>query len=171
VLYLETADGFRALVRGSKAVVVRNGHPVPAPVRTQIPGTDLLVEELPFAGVPLSFPLIQDESPDGVVVAGAPEGESLYVLVAHTIEPERHVVTMTKYYKDDIASLFKLRQDRAFTQVDGHWRPGEVEAQDFAEQSTTRLTLTWKPAPELPRALFTPRGLRGPSGVVLPPAP
>lgn len=168
VLYLETADGFRALVRGGKAAVVDHGHAVRAPVRTQIPGTDVLVEDLPFAGVRLSFPQIQDEGPDEVVVAGAPEGTSLYVLLVRSIDPERHVVATTKYYKDDIASLFKVRQDRAFTRVDDHWRPGEVEVQDFTTQTTTRLTLAWKTAPDLPRALFTPKGLRAPSGLVAP---
>jgi hypothetical protein len=168
VLYLETAAGFRALVRGSKAVVVQNGHVVRAPLRTQILGTDLLVEELPFEGVALHFPQIQDEAPDGVVVSGAPEDKSLYVLIVRTIDPDQHVVLATKYYKDDIATLFKLRRDRAFTQVDGRWRPGEVEVQDFTEQSTTRLTFEWKAAPELPHALFTPEGLRRPSGLAVP---
>jgi hypothetical protein len=170
VLYLETA-GFRALVRGDKAVVVRGGHAVRAPVRTLIPGTDLLLEELPFAGVPLRYPQIQDEGPGEVVVSGAPEGPSLYVLIARTIDPERAIVVSTKYYKDDIAVLFKMRQDRAFTRVDGRWRPGEIEVEDFSEHSTTRLALAWKLAPDLPRAVFTPRGLRGPSGLMLPAAP
>ena len=83
------------------------------------------------------------------------------------IDPERHVVLVTKYFKDDIASLFKMRQDRAFTQVDGHWRPAEVEVEDFSEHSTTRLALGWKAVPELPRVLFTPKGLRAPSGLTI----
>ena len=169
VLYLETAGGYRALVRGSKDVIVQGGKVIQAPLRTLIPGTDMLVEDLPFEGVPLRFPQIHDEAPDGVVVAGAPEGKSLYVLVVRTIDPERHVVLTTKYYKDDIATLFKIRQDRDFTQVDGHWRPTGVEVQDFTDQSTTTLTLTWKVAPDLPRALFTPAGLRRPSGLTIPP--
>jgi hypothetical protein len=168
VVYLETAGGFRALARGAKAVVVQDGHPARAPLRAQIPATDVLVEELPFEGTPLAFPLIQDEPPDGVVVAGAPAGESLYVLIVRTIDPERHTVTVTKYYKDDIATLFKIRQDRGFVQVDGHWRPTEVEVQDYPAQSTTRLTLTWKVAPDLPRTLFTPAALRRPSGLTFP---
>ena len=170
VVYLETASGFRALVRPGKTVVVANGHPVHAPLRTPVPGTDFLVEELPFAGVPLAFPQIHDEGPEGVVLAGAPAVTSLYVLVVRTIDVDRNVVTMTKYYKDDIATLFKLRRDSAFVQLDGHWRPGALEAQDFTDNSTTRATLAWKAAGELPRALFTPKGLRAPSGLTIPAA-
>jgi hypothetical protein len=168
-LYLETAGGFRALMRNGKAVVVDHGHPVRAPVRTAIPGTEVLVEDLPFAGVPLAFPQIHDEGPDEVVIGGAPAVPSLYVLIVQSIEPEKKVVVTTKYYKDDIASLFQMRRDDQFLDVEGHWRPGTIEIQDFTEQTTTKLQLAWKLAPELPRALFTPHGLTRPSGLTIAP--
>jgi len=167
VVYLETAGGFRALVRPGKAVVARDRHPVVAPLRAAVPDTDVLVEELPFAGVPLEFPQIHDEGPEGIVVGGAPATRSLYVLIVRTIDPDQRVVTVSKYYKDDIATLFKFRRDRGFVQVDGHSRPTDLEVQDFVENSTTRVTLRWTTTPELPHDLFTPKGLRAPSGLTI----
>jgi hypothetical protein len=168
-LYFETAAGFRTLVRHGKGIVARGGRPVKAPIRTQIPATDVLVEDLPFGGVPLAFPQIHDESPSEVVIGGAPAGESLYVLIVLTIDPEKVTVVTTKFYKDDIATLFKMRRDRNLALVDGHWRPTVVEIEDFTTQTSTILTLGWKVAPEVPTALFTPRALTRPSGLTISP--
>ena len=88
ILYFETADGFRTLVRPHKAVIVQDGHPVRAALRTQVAGTDILSKNLPFAGVPLRFPQIHGWA-GVVVVGGEPAAPSLYVLVVRPIDPER----------------------------------------------------------------------------------
>ena len=169
--YLETASGFRALARAHKQIVLRDGHPTRAGVRTQIPNTDLLLEELALENVHLSFPQVNDEGPDGIVVAGDTTTPSLYVLFVRTIDPARAVVVNHRYYKDDIATLMKNRHDRDFVQLDEHWRPGRIEIEDYVEHSTTTITLTWRTMPELPQSLFTPAGLTRPSGLTLPSHP
>ena len=169
--YLETTTGFRALARANKQLVLQGGHPARAGIRTQIPQTDLLLEELTLDGVRLSFPQVNDEGPDGIVVAGDTTVPSLYVLFVRTIDPERAVVVNHRYYKDDIATLMKNRHDRDFVQLDGHWRPQRIEIEDYVEHSTTTITLTWRAMPDLPRSLFTPAGLTRPSGVTLPALP
>jgi hypothetical protein len=168
--YLETDTGFRALSHPHKQVVLRDGRAVRAGVRTLIPNTDWLLEELPFDGARLTFPQVNDDGPEGVVVAGESMDPSLYVLLVRTIDPARAVVTDSKYYKDDIATLMKVRHDADFVQVGGHWRPGRIELEDYVERSITRMTLAWRTVPELPRALFTPAGLLRPSGLTLPAA-
>lgn len=166
--YLETAGGFRALARANKQVVLQKNHPVRAPIRTQVPGSDLLLEEIAFDGARLAFPQVNDESPEGVVVAGESATKSLYVLLVRTIDPERNIVTDSKYFKDDIGTLTKIRHDDRFVQVDGHWRPQSISIEDYWEKSTTTITLQWKVVPEMPIAVFAPSSLRRPSGIALP---
>lgn len=171
VQYLETSTGFRAVSHPHKQAVIQKGHPVRAAVRTQIPGTDWLLEELAFDGLQLAFPQSNDEGPEGVVVSGEARDPSLFVLFVHTIDPERAVITDSKYYKDDIATLMKVRRNESFVQIDGHHRPQRVSIEDYVEHSTTTITLTWRSVAELPKALFKPSGLRHPSGLTIPAVP
>ena len=167
--YLETSSGFRALSHPHKQIVGSKGHPVRAGVRTIIPNTDWLLEEISFDGAQLAFPQINDDGPEGVVVSGEAVDKSLYVLLVRTIDPNRNVIINARYFKDDIATMMKNRDDDDFVQVDGHLRPQRVKIEDYVEHSITKITLTWHALPELPRALFTPAGLTRPSGLTLPP--
>jgi len=85
------------------------------------------------------------------------------VLLVHTIDRERDVILQTKYYRDSISNLVKIRRDDEFAQVGGRWRPATIAVQSFREPTSTRLSLAWREAPDAPAALFTPAGLRAPS--------
>jgi hypothetical protein len=169
MVYLEIRNGMRALWRPGKAIVLDHGRIVRAAVGQPLPSTDLLVEDLaPFTADALKVPQVSDDSPAGVVVVGAPAFPSAYVLLAHTIDRDRLVLTRTQYYRDTVSNLVKLRRDGDFVQVDGRWRPGQVEVEDLRQRTSTKITLTWRSAPDAPPAVFTPAGLRRPSGLAWP---
>ena len=166
-LYLETRSGTRALLSPGKVVIVRNGRLVRAPVGATLPGTDVLLEDLePFGVERMPVAQVSDENPVGVVVTGAPAPPSAYALLVITIDPERNVIAQTKYYRDSISNLVKIRKDDDFTQVGGRWRPATIGFEGLRPPSSTRLGLTWREAPDAPAALLTPGGLRAPSTLV-----
>ena len=165
-VYVETRSGTRALLSPGKVVVLRGTRVVRAAPGTALEGTDVLLEDLePFSERSLSTPQVSDETPERLVVTAAPTPPSAYVLLVHTIDRERDVILQTKYYRDSISNLVKIRRDDEFTQVGERWRPATIAVQSFREPTTTRLSLTWREAPDAPAALFTPAGLRAPSPV------
>ena len=163
-LYVETRAGMRALLSPGKAVVLRGNRVVRAAPDAVIAGTDVLLQDLePFGERSLSTPQVSDETPDRLVVMGAPAPPSPYVLLVHVIDREQHVIVQTKYYRDSVSNLVKIRRDDEFSQVGGRWRPATIAVQSLHDSTTTRLSLAWHEAPDAPAALFTPAGLRAPS--------
>jgi hypothetical protein len=154
-------DGLRALAKPRKCVVASPGEP-PAVVREKvIGGSAFLLEDLvPFTAGSLRVPLINDEGPRGIVVAGEPVGESPYALLAYTIAADRPVITAIKFYRWEVSNLTKMTAVQEWVQVAGHWRPRVMTLQDLGPGGdTTTITFTWQEAPDLPAALFTPSGL------------
>ena len=168
--YLETRTGTRALLSPGKVVVVHNGRVRRAPPDAALEGTDILLEDLePFGVGTLTVPQVSDEGPTGVVVTGAPAPPAAYVLLVHTMDPERGVIEKTKYYRDSVTNLVKMGRNDGFTEVGGRWRPGTIAVERIRPESrTTTLTLAWKEAPDVPAAAFTPAGLRAASPIVWP---
>ena len=165
-LYVETRDGTRALVRPSKIVVRENGRAVRARPGARLGATDLLLEDLvPIGPWSLKLPQVSDEGPMGTVVTGAPAIASTRVLVVLTIDPESHVVTRTKYYEKSISDLAAFRRDEDFVDVDGHARATRITVDRTRDETSTQLGLSWRPAPQAIRDLFTLRGLRAPSPI------
>jgi Outer membrane lipoprotein-sorting protein len=163
-VYIETRSGTRALLSPGKAVVLHGTRIVRAAPGVGLEGTDVLLEDLePFGERSLSTPQVSDETPERLVVTAAPTPPSAYVLLVHTIDRERDVILQTKYYRDSISNLVKIRRDDEFAQVGGRWRPATIAVQSFREPTSTRLSLAWREAPDAPAALFTPAGLRAPS--------
>src|SRR5262245_42828116 len=115
-VYLETRSGTRALLSPGKVVVVgRGGRLARAAPGASLDGTDVLLEDLePFGVRSLSTPQVSDETPARVVVTAAPSPPSAYVLVVLTIDRERDTITQTKYYRDSISNLVKMRRDDEF---------------------------------------------------------
>jgi len=168
-VYLETRTGTRALLSPGKVVIARRGHVVRAPVGMVLAGSDVLLEDLePFGARSMPVAQVSDENPVGIVVTGAPAPPSVYALLVHTIDPERSVILQTKYYRDSISNLVKIRKDEDFTQVGGRWRPAAIGVESLRPPSSTRLVLVWREAPDLPAALVTPGGLLAPSPISWP---
>lgn len=168
--YVETRDGTRALLAPGKTATVRGGRVVPAATGATLGGSDILLEDLaPFGPRSLTMPQVSDDGPAGMVVTGAPPPPTAYVLVVHTIDPERAVIVKTKYYRDTINNLVKMIRQDDFTSLGDRWRPGAVGVETFGPQArTTTMRLRWREAPDTPPALFTPAGLRAPSPITWP---
>jgi hypothetical protein len=90
------------------------------------------------------------------------------VLLAVTIDPDRSAVVRTQYYRQAVNNLVKIRRDRALVEVDGHWVPAETTFEIPGAEPTTRVVWSWRTLPEVPLALFAPRGLARPSGLTWP---
>jgi hypothetical protein len=166
---VEGPDGLRALAKPGKCVAAsETGAPVAVREKV-IGGSAFLLEDLvPFTAGSLRVPLISDEGPGGIVVAGEPAGPSPYVLLAYTMADDRPVITAAKFYRWEVSNLTKMVHVREWVQVGGDWRPGTVTLQDLGPGGdTTTVTFTWHEQPDLPASAFTPSGLR----TAMPPPP
>jgi hypothetical protein len=166
-LYVETRDGTRALVRPSKIVVRHDARVVRAAPGTRLGATDVLLEDLiPVTRWLFKVPQVSDQGPTGTVLTGAPAFPSPRALIVLTIDPDTHALTRAKYYEKSVTDLAAFRRDEAFTSVDGHARPTRITVERARDGTSTRLELSWRPAPETPRETFAPRGLRAASSIV-----
>lgn len=159
---VEAPDGLRALVKPRKAVASSGGG-APRAVREKvIGGSAFLLEDLaPFTAGSLRVPLISDEGPQGIVVAGEPLQPSPYVLLGYTMADDRPIITAAKFYRWEISNLTKMIHVNEWVQVGGHWRPRVLTLQDLGPGGdTTTITFTWHEQPDLPASAFTPSGLR-----------
>jgi hypothetical protein len=168
-LYVEVKGGQRALVRPGRIFLARDGKTAVASPGQNFADTDLLLEDLAvFSPASLKTPQISDDGPAGVVVTAAPADGSAYALLVHTIDRERRAIVRTLYYRDMISNLAKTRRNASLTQVAGTWRPRQVQVESLRQATRTRLSLTWREAPDAPPALFEPAGLEKPSGLTWP---
>jgi hypothetical protein len=163
VVRLETASGWRALVKASKVVVAASGKAPRAAMEAPVPGSALLVADFaPFVAGALRVPQISDDGPLGVVVTGEPRPPSPYALMVYTIGHDTPVVNTVKYYRWEINNLVQMTRVRQWTQVSAHHRPQVVDIQDIASGKTTTLTFTWEARPDLVAGPFVPSGLANP---------
>jgi hypothetical protein len=166
-LYVETRDGTRALIRPGKILVRTKNGVVRAAPGTPLGATDLLLEDLiPVGPGLLKVPQMSDQGPTGSVLTGAPAFPSARVLIVLTIDPDDQVLTRGKYYEKSISDLAAFRRDEEFTRIDDRARPTRIMVDRSRDGTSTKLDLTWRPAPDTPRDVFTPRGLRGASPIV-----
>jgi len=165
-VYVELKGGMRALVRPNRIDVARDGKVAAAAAGEALADTDVLLEDLSvFTPAALKLPQISDDGPAGLVVTAAPSPPSVYALLVHTIDRDRHAIVRTLYYRDAINNLEKTRRDSALVRVGKSWRPGEIAVESVRRGSHTHLALAWKDAPDAPPALFEPAGLEKPSGL------
>jgi hypothetical protein len=165
-LYVEMPNGVRALVRPSKIVVRDGGRVVRAAPGARLGPTDVLLEDLvPLGRFTLKVPQVSDEGPTGTVVTGAPAYPSVRALIVYTVDATTGAITRVKYFERSISDLASFRRDETFATVNGHERPTRIVVDRTRDDTSTRLELAWRAAPEIDRAVVTPRGLRGPSPV------
>jgi hypothetical protein len=168
-MYVEVKDGMRALIRPGEAWVARGGKAAKAEVGETLADTDVLLEDLAvFTPGALKMPQVSDDGPAGVVVTAAPSGASAWVLVVHTIDPERSVIVRSLRYRDAVNNLAATQRNANWVQVGKAWRPQEIVSENLRKARTTTLKLSWREAPEVPAALHEPAGLGQPSGLAWP---
>ena len=90
--------------------------------------------------------------------------------LVHTIDPERAVILQTKYYRDSISNLVKIRRDEDFTQVGGRWRPARsaVETLPPAPRTHAPHARAGARRPTRRPRSSRPPGLRAPSPITWP---
>ncbi len=168
-LYIEVKDGTRALVRPGEVLIARGNTANRADVGQTLADTDVLLEDLAvFTPATLKMPQVSDDGPAGVVVTAAPAHPSAWVLVVHTIDPERHAIVRLLRYRDAVNNLAATQRNANLVRVGNGWRPQEITSENLRKGRTTTLKLAWRAAPEAPRELFEPAGLERPSGLSWP---
>jgi hypothetical protein len=168
-LYVEVKDGARALVRPGEVWIARDGKAAKADVGHTLADTDVLLEDLAvFTPAALKTPQVSDDGPAGVVVTAAPAFPSAWVLVVHTIDPERNLIVRTLRYRDQVNNLAATQRSSKAVRVANGWRPQEITVESLRKATTTTLKLAWREAPEAPAGLFEPSGLEKPSGLSWP---
>ena len=168
-LYIEVKDGMRALVRPGEVFVAGGGKAAKADVGQTLADTDVLLEDLAvFTPATLKMPQVSDDGPAGVVVTAAPAHPSAWVLVVHTIDPERHAIVRLLRYRDAVNNLAATQRNANLVRVGNGWRPQEITSENLRKGRTTTLKLAWREAAEAPRELFEPAGLERPSGLSWP---
>lgn len=168
-VYVEVKDGMRALIRPGEAWVARAGKAVKAEVGETLADTDVLLEDLAvFTPGALKMPQVSDDGPAGVVVTAAPSGASAWVLVVHTIDPERSAIVRSLRYRDTVNNLAATQRNANMVEIAKGWRPQEIVAENLRKARTTTLRLSWREASDVPAALHEPAGLEQPSGLAWP---
>jgi len=168
-VYVEVESGLRALVRPKEIVVAEGGRAGPAEMGKRFGDTNLLLSDLAVLDRgTLKTPQISDEQPGEVVVTSQPAGPSPYALLVYTVDPSLDRIVKTLYYQGSINTLGKMRRDSAFARVGDAPYPGEIRVEEMRTATTTKVSLTWSEAPDVPAALFEPGGLEKPSGLTFP---
>jgi hypothetical protein len=168
-VYVEVKDGMRALIRPGEVWVARGGKAVKAEVGETLADTDVLLEDLAvFTPGALKMPQVSDDGPAGVVVTAAPSSASAWVLVVHTIDPERSAIVRSLRYRDAVNNLAATQRNGNLVQIAKGWRPQEIVSENLRKARTTTLRLSWREASDAPAALHEPAGLEQPSGLAWP---
>jgi len=77
-----------------------------------------------------------------------------YSLFVVTFDKERLVPTLTKYYRERLNNLVRLRKDESYVMIGARPRPQKVTITDYADNSTASYDLIWSETATLPAALF-----------------
>jgi hypothetical protein len=99
---------------------------------------------------------ITDEGPDKILVGMFPAAESAYVYRAYTFDKEKTVPTKIQFYAKSLSNLAKLRLDGDHVLVGKKWLPTAMEIQNYADNTTTRLTFRWTQNATAPPELQNP---------------
>jgi len=165
-VYVEVENGLRALVRPKEVLVADGGRPGPAEMGKRLGDTAILLSDLAvFDRRTLKTPQISDEQPGEVVVTSQPAGPSAYALLVYTIDPSLDRIVKTLYYQGSINTLGKMRRDATFVRVGDVAYPGEIRVEEMRTATTTKVSLAWSEAADVPATLFEPGGLEKPSGL------
>lgn len=152
------SSGWRALMPldwSSGKVVEKPGGAVSTFGADQpLPHTDLrAIDFFPCWRSDYGKAFISDTSRlEKTVTLYAPPGVP-YVLFVITFDKETLVPLAVKFYKDSTNNLVRLRRESDIAMAGARPRPRHIEIQDFTENSTTTLDLTWRQLDNVPAGL------------------
>jgi len=97
---------------------------------------------------------ISDETPHEKTVTVYGKKAIPYSLFVMTFDKERLVATLTKYYRERLNNLVRLRKDESYVMIGARPRPQKITITDYVDNSTTSYDLIWSEVESLPDALF-----------------
>lgn len=157
------SDGFRALapLEWKTGISVAKDGATPATLGADDPlgalglrATDLFP---PWAH-DYTTAFISDETPHEKTVTVYGTETIPYSLFVMTFDKERLVPTLTKYYRERLNNLIRLRKDDEYVMIGARPRPQKVTITDYVENSATSYDLLWSEVASLPAALFDDKG-------------
>lgn len=153
------STGWRALMPlgwGTGRVVKSTGDkPVDYGVDEPLAGTDLrAIEFFPFWDGDLSTAFISDSSRDEKTVTLYASDDVPYILFVITFDKTTLVPLSTKYFRDQMSNLVRLRRDSDHVMVGSRPRPQKIVITDYSENRTTKIDLTWRTLDAVPTELL-----------------
>ena len=153
------SDGFRALhnLDWSAGKCVSSAAPKPAAHGADDElGTLGLrtMEFFPAWATDYSTAFISDESTMEKTVTIYGKDRSPYSLFVVTFDKERLVPVITKYYKERLNNLVRLRKDADHAIVGARPRPRKITVTDYVENTTFEYTVEWSEIDTVPADLF-----------------
>ncbi|MEE8311327.1 MAG: hypothetical protein V3R77_03655 [Candidatus Binatia bacterium] len=154
------STGWRALMPldwGEGRVVKSTGDkPVDYGVDEPLAGTDLrAIEFFPFWDGDLKTAFISDTSRNEKTVTLYASDEVPYILFVITFDKTTLVPLSTKYFRDRMSNLVRLRKDSDHVMVGSRPRPRKIEITDYSENQTTKIDLTWRTLDTVPTELLS----------------
>jgi len=149
------SSGWRALMPmgwgNGKAVKAAGGEPVAFSADEPLAGSDVrAMEFFPFWETDYSTAFISDSSRLAKTITLYAPDEVPYILFVITFDKARLVPLATKYYKDEMNNLVRLRSDSDHVMVGSRPRPQKIEITDYDENRTTTLALSWRTLDQVP---------------------
>jgi hypothetical protein len=105
-----------------------------------------------------STAFISDETPQEKTVTIYGTKEIPYSLFVITFDKERLVPVLTKYYRERLNNLVRLRKDESYAMVGARPRPQKITITDYEDNFTTTYDVTWSEVEALPAPLFDDAG-------------
>jgi len=154
------STGWRALMPldwgEGRAVKSTGGKPTDYGVDEPLAGTDLrAIEFFPFWDGDLSTAFISDSSRNEKTVTLYAPDEVPYILFVITFDKTTLVPLSTKYFRDQMSNLVRLRKDSDHVMVGSRPRPRKIVITDYTENQTTKIDLTWKTLDIVPTELMS----------------
>jgi hypothetical protein len=153
----QKSSGWRALVPlgwNSGTAAKPGAKPGPFAADEPIPGTDLrAIDFTPFWKGDYANAFISDANRLEKTITLYPAKQLPYVLFVVTFDKEKLVPLTSKFYRENMNNLVRLRRDSDFAMVGSRPRPRHVEIQDFAENTSTVLDISWQTLETVPAGL------------------
>lgn len=119
-------------------------------------GTDLrAMEFFVFWKTDYSKAFISDDNRLEKTVSLYATDERPYQLFVITLDKTKMIPVLSKYYKDSLRNLVRIRRDSDHVMVGSRPRPRKIVITDYTENRETTFELAWRTLESLPEGLMT----------------
>jgi len=154
------STGWRALSplnwTPGKAIEKAGASPVDHGADELLAGTDLrAMEFFVFWKTDYSKAFISDDSRLEKTISLYADDTLPYRLFVVTLDKTRMIPVLTKYYKDSLRNLVRIRRDSDHVMVGSRPRPQKIVITDYSENRESTFELSWHALESLPEGLMT----------------